>query len=411
MSRKIDDIQKMIDKLEIDVNKQFKISQKELDIAYEKTKQQFAKFEKQQDKMFENPEISRQADFELQKIIKEMGIDLNAKNSDDLEIDRIIKEAVREEEAERKIDKKGSVINTVKQSARHSSISDDDIEKEYHQLLKEVEQEKINKQSILQLSSGLSIEERLKRRGSNISNMIKAHGALADESAKTSSNPQEKTQLTTFSEDAIKLSKIVDKVTSFETTNKNAQDLGGDKSKEKQQSSNKLMRGIAQAAEKLYSGLKLGVSTAIDKIKELGIKCVDSIKSWFSIPQKEQGLRVAQAIAATNKAVGIVENPSEKLKEATKDLQNSFKNLTKQYAEIIPKEKQAVFKKWQANKIADKMTPQELIKETKKIMGAVLKQHVQNTEQGKQKLQQSYKDKINKMQVQKSSTEMYSRSS
>jgi hypothetical protein len=408
MSKKIDDIQKMIDKLEIDVNKQLKISQKELDIAYEKTKQQFAKFEKQQDKMFENPEISRQADFELQKIIKEMGIDLNAKNSDDLEIDRIIKEAVREEEAERKIDKKGSVINTVKQSARHLSISDNDIEKEYHQLLKEVEQEKINKQSILQLSSGLSIEERLKRRGSNISNMIKAHGALVDEYAKTSSNPQEKTQLTTFSEDAIKLSKIVDKVTSFETTDKNAQDLGGDQAKEKQQSSNKLMSGIAQAAEKLYSGLKPGVSTAIDKIKELGIKCVDSIKSWFSIPQKEQGLRVAQAIAATNKAVGIVENPSEKLKEATKDLQNSFKNLTKQYAEIIPKEKQAVFKKWQANKIADKMTPQELIKETKKIMGAVLKQHVQNTEQGKQKLQQSYKDKINKRQVQKSSTEMYS---
>ena len=85
--------------------------------------------------------------------------------------------------------------------------------------------EKINKQSTLQPSSGLSIEEGVKHRGSNISNMIKDQGSLADEFAKTSSNPQEKTQLKTFSEDATKLSKIVDKVTSLETTDKNVQDL------------------------------------------------------------------------------------------------------------------------------------------------------------------------------------------
>jgi hypothetical protein len=410
MSKKIDDIQKMIDKLEADVNKQLKVSQKELDIAYEKTEKQFTKFEKQQDKifeMFENTEISRQADLELKKIAKEVGINFNAKNSDDIEIDRIIKEALRGEGAERKIDKKGSVINTAKQSAHHSSINDYDIEKEYQQLLKEVEQEKINKQSTLQPSSGLSIEEGVKHRGSNISNMIKDQGSLADEFAKTSSNPQEKTQLKTFSEDATKLSKIVDKVTSLETTDKNVQDLGSSQAKEKQQSSNKLMSGIAQASEKLYSGLKSGISTAINKIKELGAKYVDSIKSWFSPQKKEQGVRVDQSIASTNKALTAVKKPPEKLKEAKKDLQNSFENLANQYGKIIPKEKQAAFQKLQDNKVANKMTTQELIAETKKIMGSVLKQHVENTQQGKQKLLQSQKDRMNKRQGQKSSTAMY----
>ncbi|WPY01287.1 hypothetical protein Trichorick_01197 [Candidatus Trichorickettsia mobilis] len=429
MSKKIDEIQKMVDELEADVNKQLKVSQQELDKAYEKTEQQFTEFEKQQDrlfKMFENPEMSHQADLELEKMAKEMGIDLNAKNSDNLEIDRIIKEAEREVEAERKIGGKGSkmtqdqlldleieklakemgidinekdsVINTAKQSGHQSSISEDNVEKEYQQLLKEVEQEESNKQSARKSpSSGLSIEERVKHRGANISTMIKSHGAIADEFAKTSSNPEEKAQLTTFSENATKLSKIVDKVTSIETPDKNVQDLSGDQAKEKQQSSNKLMSGIAQAAEKLYSGLKSGISTAIDKIKELGSKCVDSIKSWFSKPQKEQEVVVAQTISATKKTVDTVKNPSEKLKEATKDLQSSFKDLQKQYAKILPKEKQAAFKKWQENKVADKMTSQELIKETKKIMGALVKQHVKNTEQDKQKLQQAHKNRLNKI--------------
>jgi len=42
----------MIDKLKADVNKQLNVSQKELDIAHEKTEQQFAKFEKHQDPSF-----------------------------------------------------------------------------------------------------------------------------------------------------------------------------------------------------------------------------------------------------------------------------------------------------------------------------------------------------------------------
>ena len=422
MSKKID---KMVAKLQADVNKLLKVTEQEFDKESEKAVQQITEFDKRQDKiskMFEPPKMSHQEDLEMEKLFKEMGIDLNAKNPDDLEMDRIIKEVEREVEAEKKIGGKGSkmtqdqlidleieklakemgidlnekgpVINTAKQLP----ISNDDVEKEYQQLLKEVEQKESNKQS-----SGLSIEERLKHRGANISTIIKSHGAIAGEFAKTSPNREEKEQLTTFSKNADKLSKIVDKVTSIETSDQNVQDLGGDQAKEKQQSSNKLMSGIAQAAEKLYSGLKPGISTAIDKIKELGTKCVDSIKSWFSKPQKEQEVAVAQTIAATKKTVDRFKNPPEKLKEVTKSLQSNFKDLQKNYAEILPKEKQAAFKKWQEIKVADKMTTQELMKETKKIMGALVSQHVKNTEQGKlriaalQKSQQERKNRLNKI--------------
>jgi len=266
MSKKVDQWQQRLDTMETEVNRLFNVSQQELDRAYAEYDQISAKFNKQQDKMFkifQDPEMERQADLELERIAREMGVD----------------------------------INTESRSSSRVSISDADVEKEYQQLLQEVEQEERDKQSGRKsLESGLSIEERVRSRGASISALLESHGDLAEEFARTSSDPQEKTQLIDFSMNARKLSSVIGNVTSLAVPNP---DLSGDQTQEKQQSAGKLMSGFAQAAEKLYSRLKSGFSAAIDKIKELGGKLIDGIKSWFSKTPKAQEVTVTQAINET----------------------------------------------------------------------------------------------------------------
>jgi len=86
------------------------------------------------------------------------------------------------------------------------------------------------------------------------------------------------------------------------------------------------------------------------------------------------------------------------LKESRRNLENSFKDLQKQYAKILPPEKQAAFAKWRAdkNQKIGQMTNPELAKETMKLMGSLRKQMVQNHDLARQELQQKRRDRLNK---------------
>jgi hypothetical protein len=60
-------------------------------------------------------------------------------------------------------------------------------------------------------------------------------------------------------------------------------------------------------------------------------------------------------------------------------LKDGYKKLQEQYGKIIPKEKQQAFKKFQEVHDAEKMTHPELLKETKRLGDAMIKQLRENS--------------------------------
>jgi hypothetical protein len=235
-----------------------------------------------------------------------------------------------------------------------------DVEKQLQELEAEMEREDTQLAKQPKLSDSLKFSQSL----------LESHVDLADELANRSTNSNEKEELTQFTENAKAFSATLSDISGKD--NESKLDQMDDKSKVS------LLSNVAFGIEKLYSLLKSGASKAIDTIKELGSKFASAVKSLFSKSPEEQNLAFSNVATDTTKTIDNIKEPSEKLKAAVQDLRESYKNLQEQYGKIIPKEKQQTFKKFQAVHNAEKMTHPELIKETKKLAGAMAKQLTKN---------------------------------
>ena len=259
----------------------------------------------------------------------------------------------------------------IKLDPRKPSTSDDYIEQEYQRIKDELKQEEAQLAKQPKLSDSLKFSQSL----------LESHADLADELANRSTNSNEKEELAKFSEKNRKLSAILDNISGED--NKSKIDQMDDQSKMS------LMSKIAVGVEKLYSSIKSGVSKALDGIKALGSKLINAVKSTFSKPPKEQNVAFSNVTTDTKKAIDSVKEPSEKLKVAGQNLKDGYKKLQEQYGKILPEEKQRVFKKFQEVHDAEKMTHPELLKETKRLAGAMIKQLQENSKAATQAYKES----------------------
>jgi hypothetical protein len=332
-SSKIDGFADMISKLGADISKQLEVSERDFSNALRKNEELTAGYEKLTDRLFKrDPDEDRRLDEELKKMAGEMGIKLDP---------------------------------------RKPSTSDDYIEREYQRIKDELKQEGAKFEEQPKLSDSLEFSLIL----------LESHGKLADNLVDKSTDKNEKEELAKFSEKNRKFSAILDNISGED--NKSKIDQMDDKSKMS------LMSNIAVGIEKLYSSIKSGVSKALDGIKELGSKLVNAVKSTFSKPPKEQNVAFSNVATGTKKAIDSVKEPSEKLKVAGQNLKDGYRKLQEQYGKIIPKERQQAFKKFQEVHDAEKMTHPELLKETKRLAGAMIKQLQENSKAATQAYKES----------------------
>ena len=340
MAKQRDSNDNAINNLQNELDRQFQILEQEFNEAYKENKQLISEYNKKQDQiadMFSNPELDRQAEEELALLAQEMGIKYE--------------------------NEKPSV----------SSVQDDEIEKEYQKLLKEVESEQQNKQP------SEPIHNFTQGRISDISTIVRAHGSLAEELANQSTIPEERSQLEQFSQDAQKLTKILD--THQENTTNQPEEL-----------TQKKISTISTAVQKIYSTLKSGISKGIDIMKGLGAKLTKGIKSLFSQSPPEQTQAFAQTINETAKTIKNIKNPSAKLQQNNKELLDSVKKLQTQFVKILPENKKAAFAKRRANMPIEAMSRKELREETIKIVKSLKTQAARNTKARKEEYNNKVKD-------------------
>ena len=327
-----------INALQSEIDKQFQVAQRELDEVYKQNEKLFSEYQKKSDsinKIFSDPVADRELEKEIDQMAQEMGVKFE--------------------------DNKSSLS---------SSLQDDAIEKEYQKILKEVESEQQSKQN-----SG-PISKFANDRISDISTIVKSHGSLAEEFANKSTNHEEQSQLKKFSQDATKLTKILD-------------DYPDNKTKQPAELIHKKISTVQTVVQKIYSGLKAGISKAVDKIKGLGTTLMNGIKSLLSKSPLKQNQAFSQTMNETVRPIKDVQNPSQKLQQSHKNLQDAFTNLQDQFVKVSPRDKKAAFAKYRQDRPIEKMSTDELIKETRKIGNGLKKQTAIN--------KQTRQNEINKL--------------
>ncbi len=209
-----------------------------------------------------------------------------------------------------------------------------------------------------------------KDRSEDISTLLTVHSDLADKVVEKSSNPQEIEQLTNFSKGAKELSSTIDEAISKKQTGKNSD----------KKNSDRFLSAIGAGIKNLYTGLKSGVSNAVDAVKKLGAQLKQAITSLFSKAPKKQNLEFSKAINETRKEVERRHTDKRGINEAKSVLKKSFLKLQKDYAKIVPETRKAVFNKWCEKKNANlnKMSMKELYKEVQKIRKGILSQKRKN---------------------------------
>lgn len=319
--------------LEKEVQEQLKISEREVKEAYQESTKLWQQHEESMEKfnaIFNNSELDREAEKELNKIAKEMGVTLEEDNS------------LKELEAQ------------IDALPDQKTITD----KQFYDLPEEVER---------------SQTKVMFDRVSDVSDLLKSHATIAEEALLKSKDEQEITELKSFSKGARKLSESIDKVSNKILEYKDEQ--------VPQKTTHKLISTIGVGLKELYGGLKAGVSKTVDFIKGLGQKMGAAVKSLFSKTPKQQAEQFSGVINDTNKELQKQGNKPN-IAAAKQVLKKQFLKLQNDYSKVISSERQAVFNKWKESKNAgiDKMPMKELYAEVQKIRKGILAQKKRNME-------------------------------
>ena len=308
-----------------------------------------------------------QSEIDKQSEVAKRGLDEASKQYDKLSsgyqkkldsINKIFSDPVDDRELQKEIDQMAQEMGVKfedNKSSLSSSLQDDAIEKEYQKILKEVESEQQSKQN-----SG-PISKFAHDRISDISTIVKPHGSLAEEFANKSTNHEEQSQLKKFSQDATKLTKILD-------------DYPDNKTKQPAELIHKKISTVQTVVQKIYSGRKA---------------LMNGIKSLLSKSPLKQNQAFSQTMNETVRPIKDVQNPSQKLQQSHKNLQDAFTNLQDQFVKVSPRDKKAAFAKYRQDRPIEKMSTDELIKETRKIGNGLKKQTAIN--------KQTRQNEINKL--------------
>lgn len=322
--------------LEKEIKEYLNASQKEIKETYKKNVDLWQEREESLERfnaIFDNSRLDHEYEKELNKIAEDMGIVLE-KNSALVELEVQIENL-----------------------PEHKTITD----KQFHILLNEVERNQ---------------DKFMLDRMSDVSELLKCHSIIADESRYKSKDKQEIAVLDKFSEGAKKLSKSIDKV-----SNKISE---GKSERFSQRIIHKVVSTITTGLKKLYGEVEnyISESKPIDFIKNLGQKLVSAVKSLFNKTLNQQNNLFASVINDTSKALNQQENKPN-IVAAKELLKKQFLKLQDNYSKVILSERQAVFNKWKENKniVIDKMSIKELYTEVQKMRNGISAQVKRNAKE------------------------------
>jgi hypothetical protein len=333
---------------EKEVQAQLKLSENELAEFYQENTKSLQEYEKRQEKfnnMFSNPELDKEADKELNKIAEEMGITFKEDNS------------FKELEAQ---------IN---------NMPEDNSFKELEDRINNMPEDNSFKELEAQINNMPDNQSKFAfQRADTVSNLLKSHAIIAEESINQSKDNQEITELKSFVKGVSKLSESIDKISDKSLENKDGQIP--------KKTVHNIMSTIGSGLKKIYGGLTAGLSKSVDFIKNWGNKLASAVKSLFEKTPKQQNAQFSNTINDTNKGLNKLENKPN-IAAAKELLKKQFLKLQNDYSKVIPSERQAVFNRWKEikNTKVDKMSAKDLYSEVQKIRKGVLSQRTKNLQE------------------------------